>query len=114
MSIAYYMDHNVDDRIANGLRSRGIDVLMAREDGREEEVDPSLLDRATELGRVFYTHDKDFLREAARRQREGIPFPGVIYSDQFAYIGACIESLELISEAEDMEYMMNNLEYVPL
>lgn len=114
MPLAYYMDHNVDDRITNGLRARGIDVLVTREDGREEEVDPSLLDRATELGRVFFTHDKDFIIEAARRHREGISFCGVIYSDQFAYIGACIESLELISDAEDLDSMMNNLEYVPL
>jgi hypothetical protein len=40
--------------------------------------DPRLLDRAGELGRVLFSQDEDLLIEAARRQREGIHFAGVI------------------------------------
>ena len=114
MSIAFYMDHNVDDRITNALRSRGIDIIIAREEGRSEEIDPLLFDRATELGRVFFTHDRDFLRDANRRQREGILFYGVVYSTQNANIGRCIESLEIIARASGKEEMTNAVMHVPL
>jgi hypothetical protein len=33
MALAYYMDHNVSSAITNGLRSRGVDVITAYEDG---------------------------------------------------------------------------------
>ena len=114
MPIPFYMDHNVDDRITDGLRSRGIDVLVAREDGRSEEVDPSLLDRATELERMFYTHDVDFAIEGTRRNREGISFYGVVYSHQNANVGRCIESLEIIAHASNREEMMNTVTYIPM
>ena len=114
MPVAYYMDHNVDDRITNGLRSRGIDVITAREEGLDRTPDPSLLDRAGELGRVFFTHDKDFLREAARRQREDIAFHGVVFAPMLTYIGICIENLERISERNNPEDMTNRLIHVPL
>ena len=113
MPFDFYMDHNVDDRITNALRSRGMDVIVAREEGRSEEVDPSLLDRATELGRVFFTHDDDFLKEGVRRQRLGIHFCGVVYGHQQANIGRCIEGLIRIYESNDSEYMMNMVMYVP-
>ena len=78
MSITLYMDHNVPAAITNGLRLRGVDVITAFEDSRHMLGDPELLDRATELGRVIFTRDDDFLIEAQRRQQAGIPFSGVI------------------------------------
>ncbi len=113
MPFDFYMDHNVDDRIVDGLRLRGIDVILTREEGRSEEVDPSLLDRATELGRVFFTHDDDFLKDGARRQRMGIHFCGVIYGHQQANIGRCISALVRIYESNSPEQMMNMVMYVP-
>ncbi len=113
MPFAFYMDHNVDDRITDGLRSRGIDVILTREEGRSEDIDPSLLDRAAELERVFFTHDEDFMREGARRQRLGIHFYGVIFGHQKANIGRCIAGLVKIYESHDQEYMMNVVMYVP-
>ena len=113
MPFAFYMDHNVDDRITDGLRSRGIDVIVAREEGRDREIDPSLLDRATELGRVFFTHDDDFLKEGVRRQRQGIHFCGVVYGHQRANIGRCISGLVGIYESRSSEDMMSMVMYVP-
>ena len=37
------MDHHVDRRITRGLRSRGVDVLAAEEDGAKELPDDELL-----------------------------------------------------------------------
>ena len=65
-----------------GLRLRGVDVLTAYEDGTSELADVALLDRAGELGRVLFARDDDLLAEAAQRQREGIPFRGIIDAHQ--------------------------------
>lgn len=46
--------------VADGLRLRGVDVLTAQEDETTELQDPQLLNRATQLGRVFFTQDKGF------------------------------------------------------
>lgn len=61
-----------------GLRRRGLDVLTVQEDGRAGDSDQSMLDRATELGRVLFSQDDDLLVEASRRQASSLPFCGVI------------------------------------
>jgi predicted nuclease of predicted toxin-antitoxin system len=80
MPLAYFMDHHVSRGITLGLRLRGLDVLTAYGDGANELDDATLVDRARELGRVLFTRDDDLLAEASQRQREGIPFHGIIYA----------------------------------
>ena len=82
MSIALYMDEHIHQGITDGLRQRGVDVLTVQEDGRTGTPDPLVLDRATELQRIIFTQDQDFLAEANRRQVEGMSFAGVIYAHQ--------------------------------
>ena len=79
MSIALYMDEHVHQGITTELRKRGVDVLTVQEDGRASFPDPIILDRATEIKRVMFSQDQDFLVEAKRRQTAGINFTGVIY-----------------------------------
>jgi len=113
--IAIYMDHNVPRAISVGLRLRGVDVVTAFEDGADKIDDSSLLDRATELGRVLFTHDDDLLAEASKRQLQQIPFGGVIYAHQMGItIGVCIKDLELISNAGKPEDLLNRVEFLPL
>lgn len=115
MSIALYMDEHVHRAISTGLRLRGVDVLTAQEDERRHTPDPILLDRATELHRVFFSQDDDLLVEAHRRQAKGIPFTGVIYAHQLNItIGQCISDLELLTKAADPEDLANRVEYLPL
>jgi len=109
------MDHNVPRAITVGLRLRGVDILTAYEDGAADMDDSALLDRATELGRVLFTHDDDLLAEATKRQQEDIPFGGVLYVHQMGTtIGACISNLELISNAGEPKDLMNRVEFLPL
>ncbi len=113
--IALYMDHNVPRAITVGLRLRGVDVITAYEDGADDMDDSALLDRATELGRVLFTHDDDLLAETTKRQQEDIPFGGVIYVHQMGMtIGACISDLELISNAGEPEDLLNRVQFLPL
>ncbi len=115
MSIALYMDEHVHRAITVALRLRGVDVVTAQEDGRRNTPDDVLLDRAGELQRVFFTQDEDLLIEAARRQRDGIPFVGVIYAHQLRVtISVCVHDLELIAKAATLEELANRVEYLPL
>jgi hypothetical protein len=109
------MDVHVPAAITIGLRLRGADLLTAQEDGMSRLADPELLDRATELGRVLVSQDQDLLVEAARRQREGIGFAGVLFAHQMRItIGDAISSLELIAKAAEPEDLESQVIHLPL
>ena len=109
------MDEQVESAITRGLQARGVDVLTAQEDGMDETPDPALLDRAGELGRLMVTRDVDFLIEAARRQRSGEMFVGVVYAHLLKVdVGRCIQELELIAKASDLPEYANRVEHLPL
>lgn len=115
MPIALYMNQHVPRAITVGLRLRGVDVITAYEDGASDMDDPRLLDRAGELERVLFTQDDDLLIEAAKRQREGIPFRGVIYAHQLRVsIGTCVHDLEVIAKAGEPEDLINRVQFLPL
>jgi hypothetical protein len=115
MPITFYMDHHVPRPVTVGLRLRGIDVLIASEDERAEAEDSELLDRATELGRVIFTMDSDFLDLAHEHQMNEESFLGVIYAHQLRIsIGACINDLEFLAQAGKPEDFINQVIYLPL
>ncbi|MBD2297325.1 DUF5615 family PIN-like protein [Nostoc sp. FACHB-87] len=115
MSLALYIDENVHRGITIGLRMRGVDVLTVQEDQRTGFPDPLILDRATELERVLFSQDEDFLAEANRRQGEAIDFAGVIYAHKLRVsVGDCVRDLEIIAKAADPEELKNCIQYLPL
>jgi hypothetical protein len=115
LTLAIYADANVPGPITRGLRARGVTVLTAQEDGSDRLPDPALLDRATALGYALFTQDQDLLAEAARRQRAGEPFAGVIYAAQRRVpIGRCISDLEVMAKVLDPPDILNRVEYLPL
>ena len=115
MSLKLYIDVHVRQAITTGLRLRGIDVLTAQEDGASRFSDDILLDRATALGRVLFSQDRDLLREAAQRQQRNVPFAGLIYAHQLKMtIGQCVRDLELLALISDPEDFVGRVEYLPL
>lgn len=109
------MDQHVQRAVTTGLRSRGMNVLTAYEDAASELEDPALLDRATELERVLFTQDDDFLVEAAKRLEESTEFTGIVYGhQQRVTIGLCIEQLELIANVLEYSELKNQVIYLPL
>jgi hypothetical protein len=115
MTIALYIDENVHRGITNGLRIRGVDVLTVQEDGRTSFPDTLILDRATELERVLFSQDEDFLAEANRRQDKQINFAGVIYAHKLRVsVGDCVRDLEIIAKTAYLEELINRVQYLPL
>jgi predicted nuclease of predicted toxin-antitoxin system len=115
MSLSYYMDEHVDDDITRGLRRRGVDVLTVQDDGRRKTDDAAILDRALILGRVVFTQDDDFLREAHVRQFLGHPFAGVIYIHQVKErVGPIVLELEVFAKAGNPGDLDNQVVYLKI
>jgi predicted nuclease of predicted toxin-antitoxin system len=74
------MDHHVHAAITEGLRRRGVGVITAHEDGAAEFEDERLLQRATQLGRVLFSQDKDLLILTNQWLQAGIEFSGLVYA----------------------------------
>ncbi|NLX96459.1 MAG: DUF5615 family PIN-like protein [Rhodopirellula sp.] len=78
MSAAVYMDHHVPVAITRGLRQQAVEVLAAEEDQGAEWEDDRLLERATNLGRIVFTQDEDFLGIAHQWQNSRRDFAGIV------------------------------------
>lgn len=115
MNLPLYMDENVHGAITSGLRLREVDVLTVQEDNLSGFADMLVLDRATELGRIVFSQDRDFLVEAKHRQSRGVPFPGIVYGHQLVVqIGDCIRDLELIAKLGELQEFENRVQFLPL
>ena len=115
MSVRFYVDVHVPLAITEQLRMRGVDVLTAQTDNATRLDDPALLDRATELGRILFSRDKDLLRIAAERQRGNHSFSGLVYAHQLRVsIGRCVDDLELIGKASNPEDWFGKVVFLPL
>ena len=115
MSIPLYMDVHVKQTVTTGLRLRGIDVLTAQEDERDQLLDEELLERATSLGRLIFTQDEDFLAIATDWQLSEKPFFGVAYSHQLAItVGQAVTQLELVCKVMTADELHNTILYLPM
>jgi hypothetical protein len=115
VSIPLYADVHVNQRVIDGARARGVDILTAQEDGRRRDDDDVLLLHASALGRVMVSQDEDMLAHASRFIATGVEFNGLIYAHQLNItIGQFIDDLELLCMVEEPPYMRNRIEWLPL
>lgn len=115
MNLSYYCDHNVHRAIVTGLRRRGVDCLTAFEDSRARAPDDELLERATELSRILFTHDDDLLVIASEWLTSGHEFSGMVFGAQSQIsIGGAIFDLELIARILSLPEMRNLVVHLPL
>lgn len=115
MSLRFYFDQHVPGPIRSGLRRGGIDVITAEDDASKNLDDELLLARATSLGRIMVSNDRDFLAITARWMHEGRHFAGLAFltAQDISYSKA-IEDLTLIAEVYSGEEMVDRIEYLPL
>ena len=114
MSLRLMMDEHVAFEITARLRSAGVDVLTAQDDGMEGTADVDLLERAMKLGREIVTQDKDFLVEATHRQRHGLFFCGIFYAPQDTRRNRLYaEWLEMYAKLDSPENVANRVIFIP-
>lgn len=115
MSLSFYFDQHVPRPVASGPRRGGIDVVTAEADDRKGLDDELLLERATTLGRIMVSNDRDFLVITARWMRNGRHFAGLAFlTSQDIPYRKMIEDLMLVGEAYGAEEMVDHVEYLPL
>jgi hypothetical protein len=115
MGLKFYVDHNVHGDITEGMRKRLIDVLTCAEDGTAQAADEDVLQRATDLGRVMFSQDDDFLRLTTFWLRRGQTFAGLVFAHQRGVtIGEALRDLELISEAMTEDEMRDRVWLLPI
>jgi hypothetical protein len=109
------MDPHVHAAITDGLRRRGAEVITAQEDGATRFDDERLLERATQLGCVLFSQDKDLLILTHRWLQTDRKFAGLVYAHQLSVaIGQAVRDLEVIAKAFDPQDMCNRIEFIPL
>lgn len=87
--------------VAEQLVKKGIDSVSAHSLGHLGDDDPTHLDRAKRLGRIFCTQDQDFLQTA----RQDTSHNGIVFGHQYeATIGGWVKALvQLYDEIEAEE-----------
>ncbi len=115
MPLRLYMDVHVPIAVTEGLRRRGLDVVISQHDGTDRESDEAILARCCALQRVFVTQDEDFLAIAHAWQQAGRDFPGVVFMPQLAAgIGRFIEDLELVAQCCTAAEVQGLVTHLPL
>ncbi len=76
-----YTDENVDVRIAEGLRNRGIKAFSAMERGMTGATDLDHFKYSADIKAVIFTHDHHFLQIAKAFKIEGKSHYGVIFAE---------------------------------
>ena len=108
--VRFYLDENVDPRIARALRRMDIDALTTVEADMRTQSDAAQWDYAKSQQRVIVTSDDDFLRRAA----DDSDHPGLVFfMKDTRTIGTVIEWLALIHSALTLDEMRGQTELVP-
>lgn len=107
--IKFYLDENVANAVANGLRHRNIDVLTTPEANNIGADDKTQLQFALDEERVIVTQDDDMLRLAS----ENIEHAGIAYyKPQTRTVKQILQALNLIYEVLTPEEMYNHIEFL--
>ena len=108
-----YTDENVDVRVAEGLRRRGVQAVSVYDEGKDGISDEAQLAHAATLGAVIFTHDPDLIEIAAEINRRGDDHCGVIFVEMHRLrLGECIRRLALYGEVVTAEEMVNRIEFL--
>ena len=91
--IKLYLDEDVPEAVARGLRLRGYDVATVREAGRKGLSDIEQLKYASSEDRVIVTFNvADFYEMHSKLAKEGFNHAGIILSKQLP-IGVIVKAL---------------------
>ena len=110
--ITLYLDEHVQVSLAEGLRTRGVDVMTTQEAGNYSLDDIGQLNFAAKEGRVLLSFNKGhFAKIHYEWMEKGSPHAGIILSDQLT-VGIIIRRLMRLYFSLSREDMQNRLEYL--
>ena len=108
-----YTDENVDPRVAEGLRRRGVDATSAHEEGVLGADDAAQFAHAAALRAAIFTHDHHFVEIALQKIQRGETHHGVIFGEMHRFsLGECIRRLALCAEVISTEEMVDRVEFL--
>jgi len=85
VSPRYLLDEDMSQRVAEGLRARGVVAISVHEIGRGNQrvPDGEQLEYAAEQGRVFVTYNRgDFQALDGLWRRQGRQHPGILWCSE--------------------------------
>ncbi len=115
MQIRLFIDEDATSRaLINGLRARGVDVTIAREEGRAGLDDAQQLEYASQQGRTIYTHNiSDFYRLHTEYLSQGKTHAGIIFSPQQRFsVGEQMRRLLVLMSVKSAEAMKDEAEFL--
>ena len=108
-----YTDENVDIRIAEGLKRRGVNAFSAHGKSMTGSTDIEHFKYASAMKAVVFTHDHHFLKIAKALVKDGKNHWGVIFVEMNKLsVGECIRRLTLCAEILSPEEMKNRIEFL--
>jgi predicted nuclease of predicted toxin-antitoxin system len=107
--LAFHLDEHMGHAIAQGLRSRGIDVTTTTEAGLLGADDAAHVEFAVREHRVIVTNDADFLAIA----QEGVEHSGIAYVRRGSRsIGHVVRNLCLMNDCLEPADMAGKIEFL--
>jgi len=112
----FLADADFNHKIVVGLRRRepSIDFLGARDGNVIAVSDPTVLEIASEIGRIVVSHDRKTMPAHFARFTQDRSSPGMIIVSQDLDIGNAIEDLLLIWAATGAEEWRDRIQYLPV
>jgi predicted nuclease of predicted toxin-antitoxin system len=107
-SLRLYFDESVNVAVPDGLKSRGIVAISAKDLDKLGLTDEEQLETATLNKAVIFTHDADFLRIVSHKNHFGI----IYVHQQKLSVGECVRKLKLIAETIPQEKMCNKVVFL--
>jgi hypothetical protein len=106
-------DHHVKQPIVIGLRLHGMDVVTAMERQWDALADESLLEAATQEGRMLLTNDQDFLKIDGQWRLAGRSHCGIVFWPQSRRtIGEVVRSIVVFASTVNPNDCANRVEFV--
>jgi len=114
--LKFLADENFDNTIVRGLfrRNPTLDIVRVQDVGLSGKDDSTVLEWASQEGRVLLTHDvATITRYAYDRVREDQPMPGVIEISTDAPIRRVIEDILVLVECSQDGELEGQVQYLP-
>jgi len=107
--LRFYLDENVETVIAPQLRLRGIEVVTVLDLGLLGDSDANHLARATRMGYVLCSYDRDYLRLA----NEGIEHTDLVMGQRRRHeVGDWVRGLVRMHATYTTNQFINRIEFL--